>query len=150
MVRFLSVLLFFVMFLPRPVQADPPTKPEDVLPYLESVYKNADIDAYADLLTSDYKFVMEDMHAGWDKTMDLSGTRNLFEAASVEFSFPKEVSIKPGPKPGTWMIEDVAGALQVTQKKDGKIIRVQNMFSFVIRDEVGEMRIAEWRQKPTK
>jgi hypothetical protein len=148
-VRFLSALLFLVTFPPLPAHAGP-TKPEDVLPYLESVYKAGDIDAYTDLLTSDYKFVLEDMHAGWDKTMDLSGTRKLFEAASVELSFPKEVSIKPGPQPETWIIEDVPGSLQVTQKKDAKVFKVQNTFSFTIRDEGGKLRIAEWRQKPTK
>ena len=150
MPRFISGLMFLVAFLPRPAQASPPTKPEDVLPYLESVYKNGDIDAYTNLLTSDYKFVMEDMGTGWDKTADVKGTRKLFEAAFVELSFPKEVSTKPGPQPGTWIIEDVPGALQVKQKKDTKVFKVQNTFSFTIRDESGRMLIAEWRQKPTK
>jgi hypothetical protein len=150
MPRLVSFLMVFVVFVPAVAQAEPPTKPEDVLPYLEVVYKSGDIDAYADLLTSDFKFVMEDMNTGWDKTMDIRGTTKLFEAARAELSFAGDLSVKSGAQPGTWIIENVIGTLKVTQKKDGKVFQVQNAFSFIIRDEDGEMRIAEWRQKPGK
>ena len=150
MPRLVSFLMVFVVLFPAVAQAGPPTKPEDVLPYLEVVYKSGDMDAYADLLTSDFKFVMEDMDAGWDKAMDIRGTTKLFEAAHAELSFTGDLSVKPGPQPGTWVIENVIGTLKVTQKKDGKVFQVQNTVSFVIRDEDGKLRIAEWRQKPGK
>ena len=149
MTRLISGLMFLVAFLPRPALADLPAKPAEVLPYLESVYKNGDIDAYAGLLTSDYRFVMEDMDVIWDAAAEIKGTRKLFERAAAQLSFSGDISINPS-KPGTWVIDNVVGNLQVTQKKDGKVFKVQNTYSFVIREESGKMLIAEWRQKLSK
>ena len=148
--RRIGSLLLLVMLSPCVALAELPNKPEDVLPYLEQVYKNGDIDAYANLLTSDYKFVMEDMGVSWDAVGEVKGTRKLFERASAQLSFSGDMSVTSASQPGTWVVDDVVGNLQVTQKKDGKVFQVQNMYSFVIRDEKGTMRIVEWRQKFSK
>ena len=136
-----------VALCPCAAEAKLPTKPEDVLPYLEQVYKNGDIDAYANLLAGDYRFVMEDMGVTWDTAGELKGTRKLFERTSAQLSFSGDISVTPASRAGTWVIDDVVGNLQVTQKSDGKVFRVQNTYSFVIRDEKGTLRIVEWRQK---
>ena len=150
MLRLVCFLMLLVAAYPRAAQAELPTKPENVLPYLAEVYKAKDIKGYSDLLTTDFRFVMEDNGAGWDKASDVKGTKALFGAASPKLSFPAEVSVKPGSQPGTWIIDDVALALDVTQNKDGKIWHVENTCSFLIRNENGTMRIAEWRQRATE
>jgi hypothetical protein len=150
MPRMFFASMVLIAFYPSVAAAELPAKPENVLPYLEAVYNSGDIDAYADLLTSDFRFVMEDMNTGWDKAMDIRGTTKLFEAAHVELSFTGDLSVKPGPQPGTWTIENVLGALKITEKKNGKVIQIQNTFSFIVRDEGEKMRIAEWRQKPSE
>jgi hypothetical protein len=145
MLRLSLYLLLFVVCVPSPARAELPTKPEGVLPYLEAVYKKGDIDGYANLLAADYTFVLEDMNASWDAATDIKGTRQLFEAAAVELTFG-DVAPKPGSVPGTWIIKEVVGVLQVTQNKDGKVFRIENTFSVLIRNERGTLRIAEWKQ----
>jgi hypothetical protein len=149
MTRVVPFLMFLVALFPAAAQAELPTMPDDVLPYLESVYKGGDIDAYEALLTSDYRFVMEETEYSWDAATDVKGTRALFQAAVAELSFDRGISAEPGPSPGTWIIKDVPCVLKVTQKKDGRIYTVTNTFTFTIRGEKGDMRIAEWRQMET-
>jgi ketosteroid isomerase-like protein len=131
-------------------EATLPSKPEEVLPYLEQVYKDGDIDAYANLLASDYHFVLEDMGVTWDAAGEVKGTRKLFQRASAELTFSGDTSVKRASQPGMWFIDNVTGDLQVTQKKDGKVFRVQNTYAFVIRNENGTLRIVQWRQKLSK
>src|SRR5262249_37981538 len=123
---------------------------EDVLPYLEQVYKSGDIEAYANLLTGDYHFIMEDTGASWDAAGEVKGTRKLFERASAELTFSRDVSITAVSQPKLWVIDNVVGTLQVTQKRDGRVFRTQNTYSFVIRDDNGTLRIVQWRQKLSK
>lgn len=145
----ISCLMPLVVLSPCPAQGELPATPEGVLPYLEAVYKEGDIEGYSALLASDFTFVLEDMGESWDKATDIEGTRRLFEASSVQITFKRYAAVQPGPQPGTWIMNGVGGALVVTQKKDGRIWKVDNTFSFVIREEEGKLRIAEWRQHPS-
>ena len=73
----ISCLILVGVFYSCRAHAELPITPEGVLPYLEAVYSSGDIEAYADLLAADFKFVLEDMKASWDKAADIKGTQAL-------------------------------------------------------------------------
>jgi len=150
MVRLISFFLVVSALYPCGAEAKLPTKPENVLPYLEEVYKDGDINAYANLLARNYRYVLEDLGRTWDAAAEVKGTRKLFERASAELSFSGDVSPKRASQPRTWFIDDVVGDLSVTRKDDGRVFKVQNTYSFIIREENGTLKIAEWRQKLSK
>jgi hypothetical protein len=141
----------------RPGFASASPEPGDAVPAWADALERRDLDGLRSLLAADFHVRGFEGAPGCDATAAdfvIDGMRRLFTAPNVshfDFSFGDRFSVAPGPKPGTWVIDDITRTLHLIAVPVGETetldVTVPDRMTWVVREAPEKQppfEIVEW------